>query len=191
MVNVSEASTIAAIDPGHQPQRLHHLAYTTYDMEATRRFYEEVIGMTLTQTWIENPTEGPLAGRKYVHCFYSLADGGAIAYFEHLGVEKPENRPSSGFHIAFKVTREAQDGIYERLLADGATLNGQPVSIQDHGYCLSLYVSDPNGLTVEFTVDCEDIASIVKWQNATCHEELKRWQAGDSTPNNAWRPDGH
>jgi glyoxylase I family protein len=36
------------------PKRLHHTAYVTRDMEATRRFYEEVIGLPLVATWSES-----------------------------------------------------------------------------------------------------------------------------------------
>ena len=35
------------------PSRLHHAAYTTKDMERTRQFYEEVIGLPLVATWSE------------------------------------------------------------------------------------------------------------------------------------------
>ena len=38
---------------GHLPMRLHHNAYVTRDMEATRHFYEDLIGMPLVATWCE------------------------------------------------------------------------------------------------------------------------------------------
>ena len=60
------------------PSRLHHTAYTTKDMEKTRGFYEEVIGLPLVATWSESDE---LFGkvRTYCHCFFGLADGGALA----------------------------------------------------------------------------------------------------------------
>ena len=33
--------------------RLHHNAHVTTDMEATRKFYEEIIGFPLVATWCE------------------------------------------------------------------------------------------------------------------------------------------
>ena len=33
--------------------RLHHNAYVTRDQEATRRFYEDLIGLPLIATWCE------------------------------------------------------------------------------------------------------------------------------------------
>ena len=35
------------------PSRLHHTAYVSRDLEATRKFYEEVIGLPLLATWCE------------------------------------------------------------------------------------------------------------------------------------------
>jgi len=57
----------------------------------------------------------------------------------------------------------------------------------DHGYCVSLYVTDPDGLTVEFTADPENVAEISEWQRSNAHSELQRWLAGDRTPNNQLR----
>ncbi|MCP5145436.1 MAG: VOC family protein, partial [Gammaproteobacteria bacterium] len=48
----------------------------------------------------------------------------------------------------------------------------------------SLYVKDPNGLIVEFTLDHPDVENINADQLSKAHAELKRWLAGDHTPNN-------
>ena len=60
------------------PSRLHHNAYVTGDMEATRRFYEDVIGLPLIATWSESD-ELFGAVRTYCHCFFGLGDGAKIA----------------------------------------------------------------------------------------------------------------
>ena len=57
----------------------------------------------------------------------------------------------------------------------------------DHGYCVSLYVTDPDGLTLEFTADPENVAEISEWQRSNAHSELQRWLAGDHAPNNRLR----
>jgi len=33
------------------PSRLHHTAYVSKDLEATRKFYEDVIGLPLLASW--------------------------------------------------------------------------------------------------------------------------------------------
>ena len=54
----------------------------------------------------------------------------------------------------------------------------------EHGYCRSLYVVDPAGLIVEFTVDHPDVDKINADQLSKAHSELARWLAGDHSPNN-------
>lgn len=57
----------------------------------------------------------------------------------------------------------------------------------DHGYCVSLYVTDPNGLLLEFTVDDGRAPEINEARRADAHSELRRWLAGDHTSNNTYR----
>ena len=63
-----------------------------------------------------------------------------------------------------------------------------PVRERDHGYCKSIYASDPDGLLVEFTSDPPDVDRINVWQRDTAHATLKRWAAGDRKANNNIRP---
>ncbi len=71
------------------PSRLHHTAYTSKDLEATRHFYEDIIGLPLIATWCE---KDELFGkeRMYCHCFFGLADGGALAFFQFADKEDEE-----------------------------------------------------------------------------------------------------
>jgi hypothetical protein len=59
--------------------------------------------------------------------------------------------------------------------------------VLEHGYCRSVYVVDPDGMIVEFTVDHADVDKINAKRRADAHTELKRWLAGDHTPNNMFR----
>ena len=63
------------------PSRLHHNAYVTRDMEATRKFYEDLVGMPLIATWAEK-TDLFGKERVYCHCFFALENGGALAFFQ-------------------------------------------------------------------------------------------------------------
>ena len=74
------------------PSRLHHTAYVAKDLEATRRFYEDIIGMPLVATWCE-VDELFGAERVYCHLFFELADGGALAFFSFA---KPEDQELFG-----------------------------------------------------------------------------------------------
>jgi glyoxylase I family protein len=171
------------------PLRLHHNAYVTRDQEKTRQFYEDVIGMPLVATWSESDE---LFGRvrTYCHTFFEMADGGALAFFqfedprdqEEFGPAMP---PSPFHHIALQVDAKTQATIEQRIAAAG--IEPPRTYVLEHGYCRSVYVVDPNGLTLEFTLDSAEADSISRERRADAHEQLKRWLAGDHTSNNTYR----
>ena len=168
------------------PLRLHHYAWVTKDHEANRRFFEDVIGMPLVATWCERAYNAE-AKREldYCHTFFGMADGGAIAFFQFADPEmyeqfKAQHPKLARFgHIAIKATRKTQDEVEERLKKAGIAYR-----ITDHGYCRSLYVMTPDEMKLEFTVDPDNVAEIDAMRKADAHSELKRWLAGDRTPNN-------
>src|SRR5262249_59368894 len=119
--------------------RLHHYAFPTKDQEATRAFYEDVIGLPLVATWSEaEPLAGSESRSEYCHTFFELSDGSAIAFFQFADPADqarfdPDYIPTHFRHIALNVTRDVQDGIGERLTATGA-----PPRVVDHRYSRSL-----------------------------------------------------
>jgi len=171
------------------PSRLHHTAYVSRDLEATRRFYEDIIGLPLVATWCESD-ELFGAVRTYCHCFFGLADGGALAFFQFARPEDqalfgPAMPPTPFHHIALKVDRETQEGIERRLEAAGLT--PPRTYVLEHGYCRSVYVSDPDGMICEFTLDRPDVEVINRAQIGKARAELARWLGGDHTSNNIYR----
>jgi catechol-2,3-dioxygenase len=59
--------------------------------------------------------------------------------------------------------------------------------VLEHGYCKSLYVTDPNGMILEFTHDDPRAEPLDADRRAAAHGELKRWLAGDHHNNNPFR----
>jgi glyoxylase I family protein len=171
------------------PGRLHHTAYVSRNLEATRHFYEDVIGLPLLATWCESD-ELFGAERTYCHCFFGLADGGALAFFQFA---RPEDQalfgpkmPASPFHhIALKVDKATQAGIEARIEAEG--IKPPRTYVLEHGYCRSVYVEDPDGMICEFTLDHPDVERINREQRGKAHHELRRWLAGDHATNNTFR----
>ncbi len=171
------------------PSRLHHTAYVSRDLEATRKFYEEVIGLPLLATWCEKDMLFG-AERTYAHCFFGLGDGGALAFFQFADAADQQQfgpqMPFSPFHhIALNVDKQTQDGIEQRLKAAG--YKEPQFFVLEHGYCRSVYVTDPNGMIVEFTLDHPDVVKINRDALGKAHSELKRWLGGDHTSNNTYR----
>lgn len=167
-------------------ERFHHAAYVVKDQAATRRFYEDVLGLPLLATWAEVGPFKAFPGRQieYCHTFFGLGDGSALAFFAFADEDVYETlRNRNGLaHLAIAVTSDEQIRLRDRLEEAG----WQPRFI-DHGYVQSLYVDDPDQLVVEFTAEPEDAASISSWQRATARQTLSRWLTGDRSPNNRLR----
>lgn len=170
----------------HLPTRLHHTAYVSKDLEATRQFYEDVLGFPLTATWCE---QEELFGkeRTYCHCFFGLPDGSAMAFFQFADADDQAefgpDLPASPFrHLALNVDAAAQAEIERRIEAAG--IEPPATYVLEHGYCRSVYVVDPDGMILEFTCDANNADQINAMRLKDAHSELKRWLAGDHRPNN-------
>src|SRR5262249_3234171 len=174
-----------------RPTRLHHTAYVSKDLEKTRAFYEDVIGLPLAATWSESDELfGEL--RTYCHCFFELEDGSALAFFQFAN-ERDEKlfgpkMPDTPFHhIALNVDAATQDAIASRIAKAG--YQEPDTFVLDHGYCRSLYIKDPNGMIVELTCDNPEANrdDVVKARRAAAHRILATWLAGDHTSTNTYR----
>ena len=178
--------------PANLPNRLHHNAYVTADMEKTRHFYEDLIGMPLVATWCESDL---LFGkeRTYCHCFFGLSDDSALAFFQFAEAsdqaEFGPKMPVSPFHhIALNADQATQDAALKRLQDAGYT---EPqYYILEHGYCRSLYATDPNGMTLELCVDAPSAAAGAAERQKNARAELTRWLGGDHRSNNTFRAEG-
>ena len=101
------------------PARLHHHAFVTTDQEATRKFYEDVVGLPLVATWTE--VEHLMGGeeQEFCHTMYELGDGGCLAFFQFANGQFSEQfaspPPFSLFrHFAMLVTSDQQEAIRAR-----------------------------------------------------------------------------
>jgi catechol 2,3-dioxygenase-like lactoylglutathione lyase family enzyme len=136
----------------------HHVAYACRDIDATHRFYEELMGFRLVHTEVVEKDGG-----FFRHVFYDTGDGSCLAFFDLHGVGEKQGWSSAvstgnGLpvwvnHVAFSATAERQTQVKERMTAAGV----EPLMEIDHGWCHSLYYVDPNGIMVEF---CRDTPGI-------------------------------
>ena len=170
------------------PARLHHTAYVSKDLEATRHFYEDILGFPLVATWCE---QEELFGkeRTYCHCFFGLKDGSALAFFQFANADDDAEfnqpvPPSPFRHVALYVDKDTQDELEGRIKAAGL----EATYVLEHGYCRSVYAVDPDGMIVEFAHDAPHADQINEVRRKDAHRELKRWLAGDHSPNNDVRP---
>ncbi|HEU4731853.1 MAG TPA: VOC family protein [Kofleriaceae bacterium] len=174
-----------------RPTRLHHTAYVSKDLEKTRAFYEDVIGLPLVATWRESDE---LFGevRTYCHCFFELEDGSALAFFQFVNERDQQQfgpaMPDTPFHhIALNVDAATQDAIAERIKKAG--IREPDTYVLEHGYCRSLYVKDPSGMIVELTCDNPkaNTADVVAARKAAARRTLAEWLAGNHASTNTYR----
>ncbi len=126
---------------------VNHLAMATGDMEATIRFWRDLLGMRLV---------AGLGRPGYRHYFFEISDNDMIAFFEWDGAEPipekdhgaPVKGPVAFDHVSFGVA--AEDDLWnlkDRLDAAGVWVS----EVVDHGFIHSIYAFDPNGIAIEFS----------------------------------------
>ena len=102
--------------------RLHHHASVVDDQEATRAFYEDLLGFPLVATWCEVET-GRGKERTYCHTFIEREDGSALAFFQFLDsddqAEMKLDSRSSLNHVALSSTLADQERLRGALDAAG------------------------------------------------------------------------
>ncbi len=130
-----------------QYRGVNHLAMVTGDMDATVRFWRDLLGMRLV---------AGLGKPGYRHYFFQIDDRDLIAFFEWPGAEPIEEvdhgYPRKGAlvfdHVSIGVASE--DDLWE--LRDALEAAGFWVSEPiDHGFIHSIYSFDPNGIPIEFS----------------------------------------
>ena len=133
---------------------VHHIALACRDVEETHRFYGDLLGLRLVHTEVQAGEGGAVR-----HFFYDLGDGSCIAFFDLHNVGEPEpleTAISTGLglpvwvnHIALRRDLDELPGIKDKLTQHGVA----PTMEVDHGWCTSLYYTDPNGILIEFCAD--------------------------------------
>ncbi len=138
----------------------HHLAFAARDMQATHRFYSDVLGFELVKA-VAAPTDRPGGWAKHLFYDTGAADDGSpslLAFWE-LHDERMQGNETAistglGFeawvnHVAF-AARDLDD--IERRKDQWLSAGSDVIEI-DHGFCVSIYTMDPNGILVEFCTD--------------------------------------
>ncbi len=178
---------IAAARQANRVRGLHHFAIGTTKMAETKAFYTGIVGLPHTQTWREEFPAGPNGPMKYMHCFFELGDGSALAFFQFAEGHRraPEKLPREVFdhHIALRLDN-TDEVIAMRDKLKAAKL---PSAVIDHGYCYSLYTRDPNGMLVEFAADPDGTEELFVEKARNADVELATWLAGDLAPGNFHR----
>jgi catechol 2,3-dioxygenase-like lactoylglutathione lyase family enzyme len=131
-----------------------HIGLATRDMDATKQFYEDVLGFITVRYDRFDIAEG---GRMR-HLFLDTGQGQLLSFLEPTdvssipqfdpGINNGLGVPAGFYHVAF------EGGSVENLEVIRADLAGKGVKISpvvDHDWARSIYFFDPvNGLSLEF-----------------------------------------
>jgi len=130
----------------------HHLAVAVRDIRAVDLFYRETMGFELERVVIAKTPEGGWAK----HFFYDAGAGELMAFWEihddqigndfETGLSEAAGLPPWVNHVAFGA--ESLQRIDERRETWLAA--GYDVLDIDHGWCHSVYTTDPNRTLVEW-----------------------------------------
>ncbi len=131
---------------------IHHLAFATGDLDATIRFWRDLLGLRLLYGY------GQPGYRQY---FFEVSPNDLIAFFEWPAATPLPRRthgtpvagPFAFDHVSLGVGNE--ETLWE--LVGKLTAAGFPASdVIDHGFIRSVYSFDPNGIPIEFSYALED-----------------------------------
>lgn len=132
-----------------------HIDLATRDMEATRHFYEDVMGFPLVRADLVD-----IVGHGQMkHYFFQIGNGQLLGFMSgeevdgfskdyDSGINRGLGLPHGVYHFAFNATSEEElEAVKTHLEAHDVAVRG-PV---DHeGWCKSIYFDDPNGLQLEY-----------------------------------------
>lgn len=183
-----ETAELIAMRNKNRVKMLHHHAFLAKNLEETRHFYEDILGMPLIGTWVERVN--PVTGNpdNYAHAFFELADGSCLAFFQFKneaqvqGVSVNRFSPVSpfGHHVAMEVDGKETVLDYKKRLEEF----GIPAFLTDHGYCYSVYCHDPNGMQVELTTRVDVTQEMMDAAGENAHATMRRWLTEEEVETN-------
>lgn len=132
-----------------------HVSLGTRDMDATRAFYEGVLGFEAVRCDIIKVKEGGEihhvffdTGQRQLLAFMSPKDvPGTPTEFDG-GINGPMGMPEGVYHFAFEAGSAAELAARRsELIAKGVRVT----PVVDHEWADSIYFKDPNGLLLEYS----------------------------------------
>lgn len=132
-----------------------HISLGTLDMEATRAFYEGVLGFKAVRCDIIKVKEGG----EIRHIFFDTGHRQLLAFMSPKGVpgaptefdggiNRQMGMPEGVYHFAFEAgSAEELEAKRNELLRKGVKVT----PVVDHEWADSIYFKDPNGLLLEYS----------------------------------------
>ncbi|MDH3752349.1 MAG: VOC family protein [Acidimicrobiia bacterium] len=127
--------------PASSARGVHHVALLSSDVEATIRFYQDLLEFPLTEVFENRDYQGS------THFFFDIGHGNALAFFDFPGLDLgPYAEVLGGLHhVAISVEPQRWEHLRSKLDAAGvasATISGS-----------SVYFNGPDGERLELISD--------------------------------------
>lgn len=163
-----------ALAKGLTPRMLNHVAWVTHDVEATARFYTQIMGMEIAHTILDDAVPSTGDDFPYFHIFFRMGDGSTLAFFECADLPLPSKVSHPAYdvfvHIALQVDTSEEIRRWQTWLEENSVDVVGPV---DHkGVIESIYFYDPNGIRLELTTPLDP-----EWNRHSeqGYKDLKLW----------------
>jgi catechol 2,3-dioxygenase-like lactoylglutathione lyase family enzyme len=127
--------------PASSARGVHHLALLSSDVEATIRFYQDVLEFPLTELFENRDYQGS------THFFFDIGHGNLLAFFDFPGLDLGPYAEVLGgsHHLAISVTPDRWEHLRGNLAAAGVATEEMSGS--------SLYFTGPDGERLELIKD--------------------------------------
>jgi catechol 2,3-dioxygenase-like lactoylglutathione lyase family enzyme len=127
--------------PSSSARGVHHVALLSSDVEATVRFYQDLLEFPLTDMFENRDYQGS------THFFFDIGNGNALAFFDLPGLDLGAYAEVLGglHHLAISVAPERWQHLKDKLDAGGIEYA--------HIDNSSIYFFDPDGARLELISD--------------------------------------
>lgn len=134
-------------------RRVHHFAFNVKDMQASRHFYGNILGLhELKGDEIPSTLKALVESGKVTN--FALPDGTVIDLFWEPELSPPDPDPQRQFtranHLAFDIAPDRFDRAVEVLRSHQVPMDSEPVS-RPTGR--GIYFYDPDGFLIEIRCD--------------------------------------
>jgi glyoxylase I family protein len=150
-----------------------HRAVRVGDMEATRHFYEDLMGLPMVGCMVMDAAHGTGEATNYIHTFFELGDGSYLAFFQCADDQKPYIERTGSYFDHHAINAKSEQTVLDMIAK--AKEHGIFHLDVDEPTCHSVYLRDPDGDTFEISYQrpgCVDAT-----EDGDAHEKLRNWLA--------------
>ena len=152
-----------------------HIGLSTHDLDKTRDFYENILGFDVVRCDVIKIRQGGYirhmfvdAGRDQLIAFMEPNDIPGMPTDFDTGINHGLGIPGVFYHFAFEAgSVDALNAKRHELIGKGLEVT----DIVDHDWAMSIYFSDPNGISLEYCCLTRDVGTV---DDVTFQERFER-----------------